>query len=88
MEKNQQLLLKCIEMMLKKKTTMRETEDSLMNYIEDRICEKSTTTRATKDSFSRTKMSETKVEQAEASILEIIKESKTSKKIIEHQVKK
>ncbi|TYK01856.1 LRR receptor-like serine/threonine-protein kinase FEI 1 isoform X2 [Cucumis melo var. makuwa] len=67
---------------------MRETEDSLMKYMEDMILENSTTKRVIEGSFSRTKTSENKVEQAEASILEIIKESETSKKIIEHQVEK
>ena len=39
--------------------------------------------REKKKSFSRIKMSENKIEQGEASMLEIIEGSKTSKKIIE-----
>lgn len=70
--------------MEKEEKTKREREDSLMKYIEDMIREKSTTTRETKDLFN----CENKVEQVEASILEIIEESKTNKKIVQHQAEK
>ena len=42
-EKNQPLMLKYIEMMLKKK---RETKDLLMKFVEDMVLENSTTKRA------------------------------------------
>ena len=53
-----------------------------MKYIEDEICERSTTCKI-EDPFSRIKMSENKVKQGEEPILEIIEESKTCNTIIE-----